>query len=289
MPVDEPPSVLDPEIYRSVNGDLSHMSDAECLAHFHSFGVSEGRVSSLGSTKESFVQHIVERHPGPKLEIGPFCNPVLRGADVQYFDVFDEVELRRRAGEMGLDTGGCPDKIDYTCPLSEIDRSFAAILSSHSIEHQPDLVSHLNDVAAKLEPGGRYYIVIPDKRYCFDARQAESTIGAVLQAHREKRSLHTYENVLNFLSERTHNDAVRHWAGASAPREEPSLSAAIAATDKHFAEANGNYIDTHAWQFTPNSFSEIIDALHAARLITLRAIRVYNTPRDRLEFCAILG
>jgi SAM-dependent methyltransferase len=104
------------------------------------------------------------------LEIGPVRLPVLSGPNVRYCDVLDTEQLRRRAPDHGVDPTSVP-AIDYVmknCSLDDIPVQFDAILSSHAIEHQPDLVGHLQQVERRLAPGGRYFVLAPDKRFCFD-------------------------------------------------------------------------------------------------------------------------
>ena len=85
--------------------------------------------------------------------------------------------------------------------LDGFTEEFDAVLSSHCIEHQPDLVHHLQQVQHKLKnDGGRYFILIPDKRYCFDKHIAPSTIAEVVQAHEEHRTVHTLRSVIEHLS-----------------------------------------------------------------------------------------
>jgi hypothetical protein len=48
--------------------------------------------------------------------------------------------------------------------MSLIKEKFSLIFSSHNIEHQVDLVKNLNQVANLLEEGGKFFIIIPDKR-----------------------------------------------------------------------------------------------------------------------------
>ena len=70
--------------------------------------------------------------------------------------------------------------------LVQQDR-FGMILASHVVEHVPDLVGYLNQVADILIPGGVLRLAVPDKRYCFDARRRLSTRGDIIEAHLEQR------------------------------------------------------------------------------------------------------
>ena len=63
-------------------------------------------------------------------------------------------------------------KIDYVSSdgnLNIIKDKFDYVLSSHCVEHQPDLILHFKNVEKLLKKQGYYFLIIPDKRYCFDA------------------------------------------------------------------------------------------------------------------------
>nr|WP_051205402.1 hypothetical protein [Salinimicrobium xinjiangense] len=95
-----------------------------------------------------------------------------------------------------------------------INEKFDNVVSSHCIEHQPDLIQHLNDVSQILFPEGKYYLIIPNKRYCFDHFNCESKLEDVLNAHEEKRIKHSLRSVITHrLSMQTHNDPFMHWKG----------------------------------------------------------------------------
>ena len=166
-----------------------------------------------------------------------------------------------------------------------VDRPFAAVVSCHSIEHQPDLVRHLNQVRDILQPGGQYFLIIPDKRFCFDQPIPESTIADIIDAHIGKRSVHSIRSIVEHVALTTHNDPVRHWAGDHGTVAVLDRVIAITPSLEGYKDA---YLDVHAWQFTPDSLKVNIDLLNKAGFIDLEVERVYNTPRPRLEFCAVL-
>ena len=149
------------------------------------------------------------------LEIGPFAHPMMRGEHVDHLDVLPTEALRARAVSLGMDPGGVPDIrwVSSGGDLSVVTERYDAVVSSHAIEHQPDLIRHLQQVEALLRPGGSYYLLIPDHRYCFDHFLVPSTTAQVIGAHVERRSVHTAASVIEHRALTTHNDPVRHWAG----------------------------------------------------------------------------
>lgn len=283
--MDFPPEIQ-PDFLRERNPDLADLSDPAIVAHYNQYGRVEGREASAGALRELLLQLIPQ--DAKALEIGPYFSPVLKGPNVKYLDVFTTEELRTLSVEVGGDPDQCP-RIDFVGSLGEVDETFDIVFGSHSIEHQPDLVRHLQEVERVLVPGGHYIILCPDKRYCFDHFQSESGITDVVAAYLDKRTRNTAGAVLGQLSMTTHNDCFAHWAGdhGSRPDDEdglPRLKAAIA----YYESRKDTYLDAHAWKFTPENFRRIMQGLRTLDLMTLTTERVYDTPSPRLEFAAIL-
>jgi hypothetical protein len=171
---------LDLTFYRRVHADLRRFGDDRLIRHFNTHGRTEGRIASPAAHRAGFLAMIPKDRP--ILELGPFFAPTMTGESVRYFDVLDQEQLRSRARYMGLPDERSPH-IDFVSPtgdLSIVTDKFDTV-SSHCVEHQADLGKHLIDVASILNMGGRYYLLIPDKRYCFDHFLGESTITDVLR------------------------------------------------------------------------------------------------------------
>ncbi|MCW6511462.1 class I SAM-dependent methyltransferase [Lichenifustis flavocetrariae] len=282
---------LDPEFdadfYRKSYPDLQHMDRTTAEDHWHQFGIREGRLGSRLAIRENFIPFLSEETS--ILEIGPFGKPVVTGPHVSYFDVLSQDDLKARAERIGLDPDRVP-AIDWVSPvgdLSIVDRRFTAVVSSHCVEHQPDLIRHLKAVANVLKAGGRYYLVVPDKRFCFDALIPESSVADIIEAR--GATVHKLLSVIEHRAFTTHNDTSRHWAGDHLDDTHwesvlPRTNAAL----KEFEAAAGGYVDVHAWQFTPDSFRAVMAALHRKGLIDLVVERVYQTAFHKNEFTAVL-
>ncbi|MFG7489383.1 methyltransferase domain-containing protein [Methylorubrum rhodesianum] len=163
------PLEVEPDFYRLIHDDLKHKSDEEIVAHFREIGRLNGAVGSPAAHRAGFIKTLPD--DVDILEIGPFTKPVIRGPRVKYFDVLDRKGLVERAKSIGFEMNGVVE-IDYVSPIGNLEIvpscSFDCVFSSHCIEHQPDLIRHLNHVSRILRDGGRYYLIVPDKRYCFD-------------------------------------------------------------------------------------------------------------------------
>ena len=265
-------------------GDLSSARE-----HFLKYGRNEGRACSLNALREHFVTDI--NTDKSTLEIGPFTNPIITGKNVEYFDVLSTTGLQNRARQFGFSIDRIPliKYVQKNGDLSIVRDKFHQVVSSHLIEHQPCLITHLNNVENILVNGGLYYLIVPDKRYCFDHFVSEKKISDVLGAYDLKRNVHTLSSVLEHRALTTHNDPVRHWKGDHGGRPNPKeLYERIQLACDEYYLAFDSYIDVHAWQFTPLGFCEIIEALNGLNLCKLELIQLNNTPYGRFEFTAIL-
>lgn len=238
-------------------------------------------------TRESFLK--ISGMERSVLEIGPFNNPTVRGSNVIYFDVMTTEQLRARAKRVDYDPETVPDisYVSHDGNLNVINRTFSAVVSCHCIEHQPDLIRHFKQVEALLDPKGKYYLIIPDKRYCFDHFIDESSFQAVLSAKGETR--HPLAKVVEHRALTTHNNPWRHWAGDHMDDDyiDTIPSRSKKAIDE-FKKAKGGYVDVHRWQFTPDSFKDIVTSLHQRQDIGLKLAEINKTPPGDMQFTAIM-
>jgi SAM-dependent methyltransferase len=282
------PPEFDPDFYREMHADLRYMTVEQAEEHYRSYGLREGRICSSGASRGRFVKLIPEE--ARVLEIGPGSTPVFTGPNVRYFDVIDSDALKERAKFYREDTKNIPSEIHYVssdADLSIVLEKFDAVFSSHAIEHQPNLLQHVSDVSTLLAPGGAYYVICPDCRYCFDQSIPPSSLGEVLEAYYTKRKRHRMADIIDGMATQTHNDSLRHWNGDSqrAPIEASAVQAAI----DHYRAAHGAYIDAHAWRMTPESFRTFLCIAFELGLSPLAPVRIYVTLNGHSEFCAILA
>lgn len=280
---------FDANFYINLHKDLKGFSDREAMAHFKEYGISEGRVCSKLAYRNDFIYNI-GLSPESILEIGPFASPCFSGDKVKYFDVLNHHQLHQRAKALKISESRIPELIHYIDAkgdLSIIDDTFDLIFSSHCVEHQPDLILHLADLSRLITNTGIIAFIIPDKRYCFDYFIPESDVATVISAHLERHVLHTQLNFIRHRMLTTHNNPVDHWNhnhGVLALNSDK-----FDATCKEWGDNIDKYIDVHAWQFTPDSFSNIINSLCELGLTDLSVTSIFNTPRNQNEFCVYLS
>lgn len=282
-------SDFSPEIYR-LNSDLVNFSDDELKAHYLKYGIEEGRVYNGITKRQDFLNLVVQS--GNMLEIGPLDRPQLNHLSPTYhsLDVFSQNELQtfyKDDPDVNVSNIIEPTYIIIDNDYSIINKKFRCIFSSHNIEHMPCLVSFLLNLQTLLEEDGNIYMVIPDKRYCFDHYKKETDIYDVLQSYYEKNSKPRLSEVLRMRTENTHNNSIEHWNGNHGEHDY------IERLKSHYPDIlkeynKGAYIDSHVSFFTPESFLTIMGLLKEMGLIALEPKKLYHTIRGSNEFYTIL-
>ena len=160
------------------------------------------------------------------------------------------------------------------------------ILASHVIEHAPDIIGFLKDCAALLKPGGILVLAVPDMRYCFDRYRPRSSLGAIVEAHREQRHKQSRASLFDRIAYNNRLDDRAGWSKTCAGifRLQFDLKDAPAYAARHETEG---YIDGHSWQFTPSSFRALIEDMSFLGIIDLREKRFVETPI--FEFFVVLS
>ena len=225
------------------------------------------------------------------IEIGPLANPVVRKNEgpVRYADHANTEELRRKYQGHGWDTNTIVD-VDISLSgrslLEAIGRgSTDYVIASHVFEHIADPVTWLHDVHTALRPGGIVSLVIPDKRYCFDAKRPTSTTGELVDSFLAKRTNPTFKQVYDFWACYCSVDAGAVWSGAVDPMELPFSGTRENAYRKCLElKQSTAYADVHCWVFTPDSFMKSLGELAELSLLPFRPVSFFPTQPGDLEF-----
>ncbi|MGH9920089.1 MAG: class I SAM-dependent methyltransferase [Nitrososphaerales archaeon] len=237
------------------------------------------------------------------LEIGPLAHPRVRKDEgpIRYVDHASADELKRKYSankamqELGL-LGRIVD-VDYVLgegqTISKVvaqDAPFDYVIASHLIEHIPDPVSWMADVARILEPGGILSLVIPDKRYCFDINRRTSDISDIVDAHLRALTRPTYKQVYDFSSRAIDGmvDTAAVWAGTAdyagvvrTDCEDPDVAALEVCRS---LDGSDEFVDVHCHVFTPDSFLTLFEKLIRLRLVDFEVAHFVSTPVNELEF-----
>ncbi len=229
------------------------------------------------------------------LEIGPLHDPVVSKDQgrILYVDHCSTEELRKKyegqiAGPQIRDVdyvwngGELADVVGVHCP-------FDYVIASHVMEHVPDLLGWLHQIARVLRPRGLLAIAIPDRRFTFDFLRPTSTPGEVLDAYFRKATVPTTKHLYDNYTLACQVDKTAAWLrqieSSKLNRLHPpglAMSFVRRALEQH------EYIDCHCWVFTPKSFMEIADQLSQENLFPFTVSRFVETQYDELEFFVTL-
>jgi SAM-dependent methyltransferase len=225
------------------------------------------------------------------LEIGALHHPVLTKAEahVRYVDHADTATLREKYAQ--------DDAVDDMVEVDVVwgDGSLAAalnatgdtrvdfVLASHVIEHVPDLIGWLDELAEVLPTGGVVTLAIPDKRYCFDARRRTTDVSEIIDAWMAGRRRPSAGAVFDFYSRIIEVDTAAVWAGtAQYDTIPPNYGQGLEWAQK--AAATDEYSDVHCWVFTPESFMAVMRALFELGLVAFSIVSFHATDPGELEF-----
>jgi predicted SAM-dependent methyltransferase len=247
--------------------------------------------------KEKILSHI--NRNGKGLEIGPSVNPIApksEGYDVEIIDYLTKEELVRKYavhGNLKAKDINKIEEVDYVwqgqtyAELTGKNKYYDWIIASHVIEHTTDLIHFVNDCDTLLKDDGVLALVVPDKRCCFDSYRAITGISQVLDSHFSHNKIHTAGTVADYFLNIVAKEGLIAWTASQGGKVAllHSVSDAVNGIDR--VRNKKEYLDVHAWVFTPTSFRLIMNDLFLLRFIHLREISFY--PTVGTEFFAILG
>ena len=233
---------------------------------------------------------------GPGLEIGPLHQPLLTKdeADVRFVDVHDRAGLQesyRSHENFPVEQIQEPDFVLIgpeglrSLPDAVGAGTYDWVVASHVIEHVPDVVGWLQEVAEVLADDGVLVLAVPDRRFSFDVERDTTTVGEMLLAHRSRDQSPSVRAVYDHFSRCRHIDPAHVWRH-EAPG--PRMYGQDFVLEKVAEAESGTYVDCHVWVWTPAGLVEQLAELAALGLTELVVEQVVDTPFDDLEFYVLL-
>ena len=234
------------------------------------------------------------------LEIGALNSPIIQLEDVVdrgeifYLDHLSTDELREK---YRADTSVNIDnivKVDFICPDGDLVKAVAGIqfdyiVASHVIEHVPNVLKFLQDAAKILKPGGQLFLIIPDKRFTFDAERPETTFGTVLDSFLSGDTRPSVKAVYDHFAKSIEMNAHEVWHGLLKDKQPKKLLSTQLAWDlANNVKSNNGYYDVHVNIFTPQSFFEILERAILHNIVNFEVERFEDTEVGKLEFFTIL-
>ena len=214
---------------------------------------------------------------GLGLEIGPSIDPVASKADgynVHIVDHLSQEELMDKYKGHNVQVMNI-EPVDFIwrggslCDVLDDGQQYDWIIASHVVEHLPDLVRFLQDCQTILKPGGILSLAIPDKRFCFDYLRFPTSTGDLIQAFVEKRTRHTPGQIFDSFAMASRLDGELSWDAESRGRLQWLHDEGFGGLALEKSLTSTEYVDLHAWVFTPSSFRLAIHDLNLLGYLAL--------------------
>jgi len=230
------------------------------------------------------------------VEIGALCRPFVKRCEghVIYVDHANTDTLKskyKQASDVDID---CLVDVDAVWGEKGLHDAVGGhlvdwVIASHVIEHVPDLITWLRELASVLKTNGEVRLIIPDKRYTFDYLRQTTRLADVMLSYIKQARVPQAHCILDFALNAAKVDGMAAWAG-ELQRDNLELhntwqQALMLAMD---AENNNSYHDIHCWAFTPASFANLMEQICSMGLIDFSCEDFSTTLKGESEFFVTL-
>jgi SAM-dependent methyltransferase len=231
------------------------------------------------------------------IEIGPLANPmVTKGeSEVYYVDHADQQALQAKyLHDPNVDVQSIVpvDALwgERTLRESFPDaRPFDYVIASHVIEHVPDMLGWLREIAEVLRPAGHLVLAVPDKRFTFDYLRQPSRPSEIIDAYLRRIRRPSPAQVFDYNANAAQVDLTAAWQNRLEPASLKHYLSPRCAFDLSVESVrNGKYIDGHCWVFTARSFAALLADLVDLDLLPYSCVEFHEPERNSNEFIVLL-
>lgn len=154
--------------------------------------------------REIFMDAVPDYAKLRGLEIGALCSPMLKKCETEvfYYDVLPKEELLAQFGSSYQGrTFVDVDFVAGTQSLSAVlgEEKFDYFVANHVIEHIPDFIGFFRAAFESLNPGGKFFLAMPDRRFTFDKMRPETSAGHLILDHENHGTVDAAEHFLDAL------------------------------------------------------------------------------------------
>lgn len=232
------------------------------------------------------------------LEIGPLTSPNLtkdRFKHVYYADIRSTEDIKSfyRAHtniqqENIVDIDYVINKNGYADTMSNVEK-FDYVVATHVIEHVPQLILWLQDLAKILKPAGKLCLTVPDKRYTFDHYRHSTSFAEIYDVY-SRNIINHPARVLDQDINATLNDVVYWWKNFNnmdmIPNDTEQYTRALEFYQK--ARIDNYNMSGHYSVFTPESFLLILYGMNKLSLLPFKCAEFHSTEIFSNEFNCVL-
>jgi len=232
------------------------------------------------------------------LEIGALNRPIVKKMEsngrIQYVDFSTAEKSREKYKNDPNVTIDDIVEVDYlwgtqTLPELVSGKYFDYVIASHVIEHVPNMLGWMREIAMILKGEGVLSLAIPDKRYTFDVKRDLTSIGTLVESYLLDKRRPGPRDIFDQISLATKLDATRAWTeniDVETLEHHGTLQAAFDAARDNLIM--NDYMDVHVNIFTPASFIEILEKASQIGLFDFVVIDFYDTAKGSHEFLVSL-
>ena len=254
----------------------------------------DGYISESSKVRRFKLLEHIDLSVQEGLEIGALSRPVVKktGCDgrIFYVDFATTEQLRTKyKGDPNVNIDEIVET-DYvwgkqTLPELLKGKVFDFVIASHVIEHVPNMLGWLQEVAAVLKDGGVLSLAIPDKRYSFDIKRNLTSMGELVESYLQDRRRPSVKSVFDHVALATKVDLHQAWSGKLDQSKLNHYGTFLDAFNTvEMDQYNDDYRDVHVNIFTPNSFLKILENACTLKLLDFSVVDFYKTQRGTLEF-----
>lgn len=227
------------------------------------------------------------------LEIGALCRPLVKPGEgpIAFVDHCTTAELRAKyAGDPNVDADAIVD-VSYVWGDNSLREAvgpgvrFDYVLASHVVEHTPNLIEWLREVAEVLRTGGVCCLAVPDKRYTFDIGRPVTPVSVMIDDFVERRRRPSVRAIFDHVANTRDVDPAAAWCDDARPaRFRLHCSPADAYARAVRAHEAREYHDVHCYALTPASFLEALRVIMQLDLVPMRVRQFHETAVGDVEF-----
>lgn len=232
------------------------------------------------------------------LEIGPLCWPIITKMEsngrIYYVDFSTAEKSREKYKDDPNVNINEIVEVDYlwgkqTLPELVNGKLFDYVVASHVIEHVPNMLGWLREIASVLKDNGILALAIPDKRYTFDYKRDLTSLGNLVESYLLDKRRPGIKDIFDQISLATKVDAFEAWSGSLDSQKlehHGTLHDALGYAKEYLL--SDEYNDVHVNILTPSSFLDILEQASKLKLFDFIVAEFHPTTKNSHEFLVSL-
>ncbi len=168
----------------------------------HAAGGLLSEIAEKHSRHSEFARAAYLMCRGRGLEIGALYKPFDLDAEMVYLDMQSTESLQQQYAKDPRVGTILQVQLVWkanTYPFIDND-AFDFVINSHVLEHVPNPGRQMQEWLRIVRPGGLVYMIVPDKRFCFDRRRQLTEIEYLLGIYRQDLDVVPIERYRDFLT-----------------------------------------------------------------------------------------